>query len=178
MKVDPETGIWRAIFTNANRLEALNSRPGCPSSCSSDTPVCALIPTPRCVKPSEKQTALDQYVDFLPETAPPNGYTFVVDGFARDEATGTAYGTAPFLIEVSIGTGGILVQAENTVIVGEFKQEAGRWKASGSLSVEVVKLNGTGSSGTKGTFDAMSLSDAEKNDVESFGSPIPTDLGP
>ena len=179
MRVTPETGIWRAIFTNGNRLEVLNSRPGCPGSCPSDKPVCALLPTPGCVIPSEKQTALDQFVDFLPDPNPPNGYTFVVDGFARDEATGnTAWGTAPFLIDITIGSGGIKIQAENTRIVGEFKEEDARWHATGSLNVESLKLNGTPSGGDiGGTFEAMSLSDAEKDQVESFGAPIPTDLG-
>ncbi len=179
MKVDPETGAWRAIFTNANRRPALNSRPGCPSSCPTDTPICALLPSPRCVKPSEKQTDLVQFTDFLPEPDPPNGYTFVADGFARDEADGTtAFGTAPFLIEVTIGTGGIKVDAENTRVAGIFrKHEDGRWRGTGSLSVETVKLNNVGADPTKGTFDAMSLTADEVKAVESFGYPIPTDLG-
>ncbi|MFO0567820.1 MAG: hypothetical protein U0263_19325 [Polyangiaceae bacterium] len=178
MEVDPVTGAWRASFTNANRLEKLNKRPECPASCPTDTPVCALIPTVRCVKPSEKQTSLEQFVDFLPEVDPPNGYKFIADGFAKDQANATtAFGTSPFLIEVTVGTGGVLVDAENTRISGVFrKHDDGRWRATGSLSVEVVKLNGIGNSPTKGTFEAMSLTDAEVKDVESYGFAIPKDL--
>jgi hypothetical protein len=178
LEMDPVTGIWRSRFTNGNRLPQLNGRPGCPASCATDTPICALVPTARCVKPSEKQTSLEQYVDFLPEEAPPNGYFFIADGFVKDETNGTtAFGTSPFLIAVTVGTGGILVNAENTRISGVFREHAdGRWRATGSLSVEVVKLNGIGKDPTKGTFEAMSLTDAEVKQVESFGIPIPTDL--
>lgn len=178
MVVDPETGAWRANFTNGNRLPALNKRPGCPSSCPTDTPICALVPSPRCAKPSEKQTALEQYVDFLPETDPPNGYFFIADGFARDEANQTtAFGTAPFLIEVTVGSGGILVDAENTRISGVFRHhDDDRWRGTGSLSVEAVKLNGVGKDPTKGTFEAMSLTADEVKTVESYGFPIPTFL--
>ena len=77
--VSPAPGTWKGVFTDANRREALNSRPGCPS-CALDAPICALVPSPRCVKASEKQGALDEYVDFLPEPDPPGGYTFVADG--------------------------------------------------------------------------------------------------
>lgn len=178
MEVDPLTGAWRAHFTNGNRLAALNGRPGCPSGCGGDTPICALMPEPKCVKPSEKQTALDQYVDFLPESEPPNGYFFITDGFAKDEANQTtAFGTSPFLIHVTVGTGAIVVDAENTRIFGTFrKHDDNRWRATGSLSVETVKLNGIGSESTAGTFQAMSLFPEEVEKIESYGTKIPTDL--
>lgn len=177
LEADPEKGTWRAIYTNGNRREALNSRPGCPS-CSGDTPVCALIPAPSCVKPSQKQTALEQWPDFLPEWDPPNGYTFIADGFACDQESGdTAFGTFPFLIAVTIGTGNIDVKAENTVVTGVFKTEAGRWHGTGSLSAERVKLNGIGKDPTGGTWEAISLSADEVKAVEAFGYEIPTDLG-
>jgi hypothetical protein len=179
MDVDPVTGIWRARFTNGNRLAQLNARDECkPLSCGGDTPICALLPKPRCVKPSEKQTKLDQFVDFLPEAEPPNGYFFIADGFAKDETNGTtAFGTAPFLIEVTVGSGAILVNAENTRIAGVFrKHDDQRWRATGSLSVEVVKLNGIGKDPTKGTFEAMSLFPDEVEKVASYGTPISTDL--
>lgn len=176
MKIDPVTGVWKAIFTNGNRLEALNKRPGCPSGCSGATPVCALLPSAHCAKPSEKQTTLEQYVDFLPDKDPPNGYVFVANGVVRDEPNATtAFGTAPFLIEVTIGTGGILVQAEDTKISGIFRlHDDGRWRGTGTASVKVVKLNGIGKDPTKGTFEAMSLTEDEVKAVESFGYPIPT----
>jgi hypothetical protein len=178
MQVDPLTGQWRAIFTNANRRPALNSRPGCPS-CSGDTPVCALIPAPRCLKPSEKQASLEEYVDFLPEPDPPDGYIFIADGFARDEPNGTiSLGTAPFLIDITIGTGGIHIEAINTKVIGGFADDgSGRLLATGSISVDRVDLNGIAGDPTKGEFKAMSLTAEEVAAVEAFGYPIPTDLG-
>jgi hypothetical protein len=175
--VDPTTGEWGAIFTNGNRRPELNTRTGCPS-CSGDTPICALYPSARCVKPSEKQGTLAEYRDFLPEPDGPDGYTFVADGFARDEADGSiALGTTPFLIDITIGTGGIRVTAEGTTVNGAFRKDAaGRWVASGSLGVEVVKLNGSGNSKTKGEFSAMTLEPSEVAEIEAFGYPIPTNL--
>ena len=180
MKVDPESGAWRAIFTKANRRTALNGRPGCPS-CSGDTPVCSLYPGPAaCVKPSVKQGDLSEFKDFLPEKDPPDGYYFIADGFARDEPDGSiALGTAPFLIDIVIGTGAIDVRAEGTKVTGNFVQDPNdseRWVANGSLSVDVVKLNGNGADPTQGTFTAMNLKQSEVDEIEGFGYPIPTDL--
>ncbi len=178
MKVNPDTGAWRAIFTNANRRPALNARPGCPSSCPSDLPICALVPSSRCVKPSEKQTSLVEFVDFLPEVDPPDGYTFIADGYADGLDGDIALGTAPFLIDLTIGTGGINIRAENSKVSGVFKQDAsGRFVGTGSISVERVKLNGIGEDPTKGVFNAMTLTKEEVSAVEAFGYPIPTDLG-
>lgn len=177
MKVDPATGHWRANFTNANRRAALNSRPGCPA-CADLTPVCALIPTPRCVKPSDKQIDIAEWVDFLPEKDPPDGYYFIADGFARDEADGKiSLGTAPFLIDINIGAGNINIRAENTKVIGAFEMDTnGRLVATGSVSIEVVKVNGTGKDPTDGIFKAFLLTDEEVAAVEAFGYPIPTDL--
>lgn len=178
MQVDPATGQWRAIFTNGNRRPALNARPGCPS-CSGETPVCALIPTPRCLKPSEKQSALGEFVDFLPEPDPPDGYTFIADGFARDEPDGRiTLGTAPFLIDITIGTGNIHIEAINTKVIGAFDDDGtGRLVATGSISVDRVDLNGIAGKPTKGEFKAMTLTAEEVAAVEAFGYKVPVDLG-
>jgi hypothetical protein len=180
LDVDPVSGDWRAIFTNGNRLLALNKRPGCPDSCPTDEPICALFPNVRCAKPSEKQGSLAEFRDFLPEPDPPDGYTFIADGFARDEADGSiALGTKPFLIDIVIGQGGINVRAEGTTVNGAFRRDPKqptRWIASGSLGVEVVKINNAGNSTTKGEFTAMTLEPSEVIEIESFDYPIPTNL--
>jgi hypothetical protein len=181
LEVNPETGIWRAIFTNGNRLVALNTRTGCPS-CASPDPICSLYgpDSPTCVKPSVKQSTLSEYKDFLPETDPPDGYTFIADGFARDETPDTiAVGTAPFLIDITIGSGGINVRAEGTTVTGTFVRDAAdpeRWIASGSIKVDVVKINGSGADPTAGDFTAMNLKQSEVDELEAFGHPIPTNL--
>lgn len=176
LEADPEKGTWRAKFTNANRRTALNSRPGCPS-CSADEPVCALVPKPDCVKPSYKQTDIEQWVDFLPEWDPPNGYVFSAEGLACDQEGETAFGTKPFLIAVTVGTGNIAVTAENTVITGVFQDEGARWHGTGSLSAERIKLNDYGKDPTGGKWEAISLTAEQVKTVESFGYAIPTDIG-
>ena len=90
-----------------------------------------------------------------------------------------ALGTAPFLIDIVIGTGAIDVRAEGTKVTGNFVQDPNdseRWVANGSLSVDVVKLNGNGADPTQGTFTAMNLKQSEVDEIEGFGYPIPTDL--
>jgi hypothetical protein len=130
--VGPAPGTWKGLFTNANRREALNSRAGCPS-CPPDTPICALVPSSRCVKPSTKQYSLDEYSDFLPEPDPPAGYTFVADGSVQDDSSATmVFDSSPFTIEATIGAGGILVQAVGTEMSCTFQQGAeGRWVGAG-----------------------------------------------
>jgi hypothetical protein len=66
------------------------------------------------------------------------------------------------------------VSLEDTRLSGFFEQQIdGRWLGTGTISVGTVKLNGSGSAGTQGTFAAMSLGANEVKAVESFGYPIP-----
>ncbi len=179
MDVDPTTGIWRGKFTAAIRQPETNSRPGCPASCPKDKPICQLLNSalPPCVVPSDKQTALNQFPDFLPDPNPPDGYIFSTEGFAKDEPDGTiAFGTAPFDIDIKVGSGGIEVYAKATVINGQFKEsptEKGRYIGKGSFSVALVQLNGVGKDPTNGDFTAMTLTADEVKKVESYGKPIP-----
>jgi hypothetical protein len=178
-EVDNVGGDWRAIFTNGNRRPALNARPGCPS-CDQSDPICALHPAPQCVKPSVKQTDVRHFRDFLPEPERPDGYTFIADGFARDEPDGSiAIGTKPFLIDITVGSGDVHIEAEQSLVTGSFRRSAtdpDRWIAEGSVRVDVVKLNGNGSTGTKGKFSAMNLTAEEVAEIEAFGYPVPTNL--
>jgi hypothetical protein len=132
------------------------------------------------VKPSLKQGDLSEFKDFLPEWDLPDGFTFIADGFVRDEPDGSiALGTAPFLIDIIVGSGGIEVRAEGTKITGTFVKDPNdseRWVANGSISVDVIKLNGNGADPTQGTFTAMNLKQSEVDEVESYGYSIPTDL--
>ncbi len=181
LDVDPKTGHWRGIFTDAARETATNSRSGCPASCPTNTPVCQLLNSalPRCVAPSEKQTALDQFPDFVPEPVIDNaGYQFSTDGFAKDEPDGSiAFGTPPFDIDVHVGPHGATeVFAKSTVISGQFKEsttEKGSFVGKGSFSVELLQLNKIGSDPTKGDFAGMTLTADQVKTVESFGKPIP-----
>lgn len=183
-RIDPATGSWHALFTAAARVPALNSRPGCPASCPELTPICQLYDKslPSCVKPSDKQTNVDQFRDFLPQTELPNGYTFPVTGFAKDSPDGTiAFGTAKFDVNIHLGSGNVALTAKDTVISGTFRESAtepGRFLGGGSISVALVQVNGSGSGPTKGTFTAMSLTQAEVDAINAFGTPVPTVSGP
>ncbi|MEB2312477.1 MAG: hypothetical protein OZ921_19480 [Sorangiineae bacterium] len=181
MRVDPDTGEWHAVMTNAGRRAAGNGRPGCPASCPASTPLCQLLnpELPSCVKPSDKQNKLTEFPDFVPDPTPPTGFKFEVTGFARDEADGSiAFGTAPFDMTITIGTGAVEVTTVGTVLAGKFVDsptEPGRLIATGTLSVDAVKVNGTGTDPTKGSLQVMSLTPEEVADVAALGAPIPTE---
>jgi hypothetical protein len=180
IQVDPSTGDWKGLFTAAVRVPALDSRPGCPSSCPAATPICQLYDKtlPACVKPSDKQTNVDQFADFLPQTELPSGFTFGANGFAKDAPDGTTdFGTATFDIDIHVGSGNVDLTAKDAQITGTFSEstsEPGRFVGSGSISVSQVAINGNSPTPTKGTFTAMSLTDDEVKQVQSFGYPIPT----
>jgi hypothetical protein len=177
MLVDQEQGTWRALFTNARRVPALNARAGCPSDCGDQ--ICRLYPegTSACVLPSAPMGSVDELLDFLPVPEPPDGFTFSAAGCAADQADGSvAFGTDPFVIDLSIG-GSIQVHTENTVVTGSFAADPGdpaRLRAAGRVSVGLVQLNGQGTDSTQGTLAAINLFPEEVAEIESFGTPIPT----
>lgn len=176
--VDPATGDWQGIYTDSDRPTV--RRPGCPV-CPAEKPACQLLnpALDRCVLVSDKMTALEQFADHVPVPDPPGGYVFRVNGFARDEADGTiAFGTAPFEIDIAIGTGQIRVQATRTVITGSFRRAeilgVERWVAVGSAAVDAVFLNGVPSGTAEGTLSAMDITAEEVAATESLGQVVPT----
>lgn len=182
LEVDPVTGIWRGVFTDANRVEQTNSRPEC-GTCPPNLPMCQLHNPnlPRCVVPSEKMSALAEFPDFLPVAEPPIGYDFRVGGVARDETDGSiAWGTVTFDINIVIGTGNVRVTTENTKIHATFRKQAyagaERFVGTGNASVKNVKINGLGGADkpAKGEVSAMSLTAEEVAQINGFGLPIPT----
>lgn len=176
--VDPVTGDWQGIYTDADR--STSQRPGCPV-CPAETPACQLLnpALDRCVLVSDKMTALEQFPDHVPVPELPGGYIFRVNGFARDETDGTiAFGTAPFDIDIRIGSGGVRIQATRTVITGSFRRGTvsgvERWVAVGSAAVDAVLINGVPSGTAEGTLSAIDLTTPEVEAVEALGQPIPT----
>jgi len=85
--VDPATGHFVGMATNADR----DKSQVCPMSCDPETEVCRLLPTPMCVAPSIPAATFDEYPDYVPNTIPPTGFSFVIQGCAEDQS-GTVAG--------------------------------------------------------------------------------------
>lgn len=188
LDIDQATGDWSGIFTDADRVTSEHlkvPRDGC-GPCSGGK-VCKLSGGFSCVLPSDKILSLEEWTDLFPVPEPkadgappgtPDGYTFRVTGYARDEADGSiAFGTAPFVIDITIG-GGVRIQTLGTVINGVFRPEtyagADRLVAAGNVSVDAVQVNGGAPSPTTGDLTAMTLSDAEGHYPDPYGWPVPT----
>jgi hypothetical protein len=173
--VDQTTGEWRGQFTNAIRTPLLNDRPGCAAlGCGADQ-ICALHRAPpSCVVRSERMLGLDEVLDFAPETDPANnGYSFPIDGYARDEADGTiAFGTTTFDIELLLS--GIPIFVDNSLIGGQLTLSPdGKVTGTGSVGVEKVIVNGIDQGPTSGRLEARSLTPAEVAEIEGHGKAIP-----
>jgi hypothetical protein len=177
MLVDQEQGTWRALFTNARRVPALNARVGCPSDCGDQ--ICRLYPvgTSECVLPSAPMGSVDEFPDFVPVPDAPDGFTFSVAGCAADQPDGSvAFGTDQFAIDLSIG-GSLQMHMENMFVTGSFVTDAAdpaRLRAAGRIAVGLVQVNGQGADSTQGTLAAISLLSDEVAEIESLGTAIPT----
>jgi hypothetical protein len=175
IEVDQTTGEWRGQFTNAIRSPLANDRAECAAlACSADE-ICALHRTPPgCVLRSERMLGLGEVLDFVPEDDPANnGYSFPVEGYARDEVDGTiAFGTKTFDIEILIS--GIPIFVDNSLIGGQLAlSPEGEVSGTGGVSVEQVIVNGEDQGPTSGRLEARSLTPAEVAEIEGHGKAIP-----
>lgn len=136
LRVDPETGTLLAQFTSGDR----NPDPDrCPFPCDEDD-VCALLPEPRCVIPSEKAASVDEYPDFVPQPDPPTGYSFTVNGCAEDAADGSiGIATEPTDLVVQSPP----VEAIGLAINCSFTaDETGTLRCAGTSGAKDVKIGG------------------------------------
>lgn len=150
--VDPDTGVVTGQFTNADRI------PG--NACGCDpTDACRTIPEEGCVTPSEKAGTADEYVDFIPNLAPPEGYTFRANGCVADQPDGSvSFGNAP--VDVAIEQPPVTVvgtQLTAQFIVGD----DGVLRCSGSFTGDQVLLGTVDSGPASGTFTGRSVVEAE-----------------
>jgi hypothetical protein len=174
IEVDQTTGEWRGQFTNAIRKPALNVRPGCAALACGAEEICALHrTTPGCVLRSERMLGLDEVLDFAPEDDPSNnGYSFPIEGYARDEADGTiAFGTKVFDIQISLS--GLPIFVDNSLIGGQLVMSEGQVRGTGGVGVEQVVVNGENQGPTSGRLEARSLTPAEVAEIEGHGKAIP-----
>lgn len=139
IEVDPATGELVGRFTNAVR----NPDPKrCTPACKAEE-ACRLLPAQECVIPSLRAGTVDEFSDFVPKTAPPNGFSFQSTGCAIDQPDGTAaFITAPMDVAVASPP----VTLTKAQITGSFKLVADVLRGSGAITAEDV-LIGTMSSG-------------------------------
>lgn len=134
--VDSATGAFVGQFTNADRNP---NGARCPTPCSA-IDRCRLLPSPACVPPSTRAGTVDEYTDFVPNSTPPTGYSFAVEGCAVDEGGSAGLLTAPATMIVQspqVTVGGLTMTAS-------FSPDAeGTSRASGSLTADAVYLGTT-----------------------------------
>ncbi|MGH7284724.1 MAG: hypothetical protein ACRELY_24630 [Polyangiaceae bacterium] len=152
LDVNPDTGKFVGQFTFAQRLTDPNR---CSPPCDNGN-VCKTLPgPPACVVPSERAGTTSEWPDFFPNSTPPLGYSFTVNGCAEDEPDGTAtFASEPANMVVQQPA----VQINGLVLIASFSKDGrGNLIGSGSVTGDDIVL-GNGSLGPgHGTTDAQSL---------------------
>ncbi len=151
MEVDPATGALAGQFTNADR----NAAQTCPMPCGS-ADVCRLLPAPECVPPSMRAGTADEWPDFVPNSTPPTGYTFQVQGCAVDDGEAAGVLTAPATMTVEQPK----VTVEGLTMTAQFAADgAGVVRATGSLTADTVRLGTNPLGAGKGSLTAIRIPD-------------------
>ncbi|HEY4120174.1 MAG TPA: hypothetical protein VGM56_20055, partial [Byssovorax sp.] len=154
IQVDPMTGAFVGQFTNADRRMASD---GCPMQCPAGE-ACRLLPSPMCAMPSDPAGTVDEYSDYVPNDAPPLGYSFTATGCVVDQPDGTTtFTTAPTDVAVTMPD----VTLRNARLTGSFSKAGGVYRLTGSFSADDVLLGDISSGGTAGNLTARSLTKAE-----------------
>ena len=145
--IDPATGALSGQFTNADR----NTAQQCPTPCGS-ADVCRLLPAPECVPPSQRCGTADEFPDFVPNTTPPTGYSFSVQGCAVDDGESTGVLTAPATMVVESPR----VTVEALTLTASFSADG---RGTGSLVADTVRLGGNPLGAGRGTMTAVRIPD-------------------
>jgi len=155
LDVDADTGRVRGQFTNGDRNRDPNR---CPTPCK-ETEACQLIPGPACVPPSTKAGSVDEFSDWVPNAAPPTGYTFTVSGCARDQPDGTtAFATDP----VDAETKSPPVKSNGITMSGVLAVDPdGVLRGTGSFAVAEIVLGMTPSGPGRGSLRMRALAPEE-----------------
>jgi hypothetical protein len=151
LEVDPDTGALTSQFTNADR----NPEQKCPMACPS-TDVCRLLPAPECVLPATRAGTADEYPDWIPNSTPPVGYSFLVEGCAVDDGTASGVLTAPTTMVVESPN----VTVEGLTMTSSFGPGPdGQVRATGSLTADLVRLGVNPLGPGKGSMSAIRIPD-------------------
>ncbi len=162
MVADPETGNVIGQFTNGDRDPATD----CGLSCNASE-VCRTLPAPDCVPPSETAGTADEYPDFYANNSPPEGYSFTVNGCARDQEDGSfTYANAPVDVQVQSPP----VTIKGIQFNGSFAYDSeGILRAAGTFTVQELYLGTTPSGPANGSIVMRQIPDDEVKD----GTPGP-----
>ena len=138
----------------------------CPMPCKS-TEACRLLPAPACVIPSERAGTVDEYPDYVADSAPPTGYSFTVHGCAEDAADGTAsFVNLPVDVDVSSP----MVTLRNTRFASTFRADpAGVVRGTGAITADDVLIGQISSGRGEGGISARRIPD----DVAGVPDPPP-----
>jgi hypothetical protein len=144
LRIDETTGRFEGIFTNAARnRDASRCTPACAT-----TEACQTIPSNACVAPSLRANAAEEWPDFLPNAAPPTGFTLNIKGCAERMDDGTvALATVP--AELAVEQPPVRVQA--LVVSAAFRKVGDAWIASGGITGDNVIFGSTGLGPGQGT---------------------------
>jgi hypothetical protein len=166
IEVDPATGNAIGKYTNADR-----NRDGtrCDPACDGNE-ACRTIPAMECVIPSEFASSVDEFVDYVPNGAPPTGYGFTATGCVHEQSDGTA---VLVVAPVDVAVQAPPVTLRNARLVASFTPgPGGVLRATGSFSADAVLLGTTPSGAAKGDLAARSIADGEAP----TGIPLPPPL--
>lgn len=155
IEVDPVTGAFRSRFTNGDRIPDPNR---CPTPCASSE-VCKLIPEPKCVAPSEKAAAVEEFPDYYANNTPPAGFSFPAIGCAEEQSPGVVtFGNEPVDAVLQLPK----VTIRNIVLSGSFSEVGGQLRGSGTFTSSEVLLGTIESGPGDGTFEAIRIPDDQQ----------------
>lgn len=148
IEVDAQTGIFRAQFTRAGRIQ---DPARCSPACTGGN-VCQTIPSETCVLPSTRAGSTDEFPDFFADPNPPVGYTLTATGCALDEGSGqVAFTTAPADLVVQQPP----VSVDGLVIIASFANDAsGVSRATGGITGDDIVFGTSHLGSGHGTVNA------------------------
>jgi hypothetical protein len=152
--VDKASGAFVGQFTNADR----NRTRKCPELHCMSNEVCRDLPSPRCALPSDPADNVDEYSDYVPNNAPPTGYSFAARGCIVDGPGGViSFETLPVDVHVTQP----VVTLRNARLSASFKSVDSVLRATGSLSADDVLVGTSASGAASADLTARSLTDEE-----------------
>lgn len=146
-----ESAVYSAQLTNADRNATLVCSPPCPNDL-----VCSAT-SQTCLAPSERASSEDDYIDFVPNSTPPEGYTFTTHGCVYDAAGATSLTSGPTDFNVEMPA----VQLEGLREDASYSMEAGVWRGRGSFTLDDVSLGPTPFGPASGTLRARLIRERE-----------------